>query len=224
MIMEKINSSKILSDISLYGELNSKTLEYRVSGFLYACGVHKENNYEYKPLIDIENGKAQRGTTFCLNENDKLSVLVTKKRDSSYGDYINLEGESEDISFTFNNYYGNKKIDKKILEIPFFIEIRNHDYILKIKTIEKERVEFYIEDSSICRYTHFYANILDFSKILKLVKSFVNDPEFVYSTYEEIMDNKKVTFTNGDIAKAIENDDKLDKPISKIMKKIKIYD
>lgn len=68
----------------------------------------------------------------------------------------------------------------------------------------------------------FFVNVLDFSKVLKLVESFVDNPKLVYDTYNDIMEQKKIVFTNKDLNHGLTQDKKLDEPVGKIKKLVKI--
>ena len=67
----------------------------------------------------------------------------------------------------------------------------------------------------------FYANVMDFSKILKLVESFVYNPVLVFNTYNEIEKKYYHTYTYNELSKVAMQDEKLDKPMGKIKKMIK---
>ena len=102
--------------------------------------------------------------------------------------------------------------------------VDNDNYILNIETVNGVETRFTFSKyreykKRIISYTRtFYANVLDFSTILKLIKAFVFNPQLVFTTYNEIMDSKKKTLTGGDVKKAIIKDNNLDEPFGKVKK------
>ena len=216
--------SKIISKNTFCDEIDSKTLAYRIDGFLYACNYTlKEDAHEQ--VWKIFEKQYENIVNFDQNDEKKLNILVKKQIDPKRGNYIMLKGESDDLMFVFNNYYGKKKIDKKIMEIPFDIvlikKFNDMEYQMILGTNVDKEVRFTVIKNNEKKIV-FYANIFDFSKILKLVKSFVKNPDVVFNTYSEVISEKRISFTNTDVNKVIENDKNLDKPASKLMKKIKI--
>ena len=205
---------------------NNKTLRYRINGFAYACHMH-----------DI----GVMGDSGVLFNSKSFSTLKNKKTDEEHsyfiavnndfnpqGKSVTLSGHHDDLSFTFINYYDKEKLDKKIYDLPFSISLtktlNNDTYELHIETDEGIRTEFKIvkyreiNDTNIYKNVHFYANILDFSTILKLVKSFVYNPSLVFDTYSDLKEKYKCVYTSRDVKDGILQDTKLDKPMGKIKK------
>ena len=100
-------------------------------------------------------------------------------------------------------------------------------YGLNIETIDRLRTKFVIHKTRELKSNFlydevvFYANVLDFSTILKLVKSFVYNPVLVFNTYSEINEKYKTVLKTSDLNKGIMQDENLDKPVNGIRKKIK---
>ena len=213
---------------------NNKTLRYRINGFAYAC---KMENIEVPPSFVVENGeKLSRSVGVLFNTTEKKRdideevhyFIATNEDHNPKCNSVTLSGQYGDLSFTFVNYYKKEKLDKKIIDLPFSIslekKIDKDTYQFNIETVEDIRCKFkiakYREYKSKTLYDDvvFYANVADFSKILKLVKSFVFNPVLVFNTYNEIDQNYKRIYTNHDLEKAIMQDEKLDKPVGKIKK------
>lgn len=217
--------SEILSNELNIKEINDKTLAYRVNGFFYACNLNIEPS-TYDKSIQIFHDIYANGLICHKGESSELIVYAIKRQSIDKGDFIHIVGEGEDIAFSFNNYYENKRIDRRIVEIPFDIYVNKIyeglEYAISIESIINQEVKITLteEDGNEIK---FFANILDFGKVLNIIKAFVNNPEEVVRTYDEIFSKKKVKFTNGDLNKAIKYDEKLDKPvkgIAKVLKKI----
>ena len=211
---------------------DNKTFRYRINGFAYACGI--------KDISIVKNA----GTLFDTEGFNNLNVIksdnagyliAVNKNEYPTGKTVTLTGQYEDLNFTFTNYRVlNKdisKIDRKILELPFSISLfKNIDkdtYHLEIETVNDMETKFTITKSRdhknkiLSSRVSFYANVLDFSKVLKLVKSFVYNPILAFNTYIEVINNKKITITNSDLNKGIMQDECLDKPMGKIKKLVR---
>ena len=217
-----MNFSEVLKDVTFFEEFNSKTFNYRINNFLYACNYTFQRN-KHEIIMPIIDSKYQRGVIFNKGDFDEVKVIPFKKYDLDKHDYIELDGQSSDMKFIFNNYYGNRKINNRVLEIPFSINIiKNVDginYQIVMKSLEKEEVKFFISSDTMERSLVFYANILDFSDILKITKSFVDDPKKLLNTYIYVRDEKRISFTNKDLEIGMNNDENFSKPKRKIKKR-----
>ncbi len=219
--MEKYSYCKELIDTYHIEELNSKTLIYRIDGFMEACNMNLENSICEKKISSFRTPYINK-----TNHEDGIeySVNFMYIYDCDKGNNFTVIGNYEDLDFAFINYYDKDKNKNRIGEIPFSImiekKVNDSIYNIEMNSTLAKQVEFIIkkDDERLC----FYANILDFSKILNLVNSFVTNPEIVFETYNEIMNKKKVVFTNGDLNKAIEEDERFEKPADKFVKKIKM--
>lgn len=204
-------------------ELNSKTLKYRINGFLKACNMNLENSICTKDISDFKleyvnknNQEEQYNINFYLSYNDK-------------GNNVTMSGDYNDLNFRYINYYDNDKNYNKINEIPFYIDLKKEyedfKYELEVITLNKSRTRFIIRksnDKMLLPYIiMFQANVLDFSIILKLVKAFVSHPELVFKSYKDVMDKKNPTLTCGDLGKGIIEDDSLDEPVTGVKKIIR---
>lgn len=225
---------------SMDSMFNNKTLRYRINGFAYACGmkninvlkltaIEKKYWLDKEPYKEIELDSGVIFSTYgnkrtCEGPNYFISV-------NKYKHSIIISGYYNDLSFAFTNYYDNKNIDKRVVELPFSISlailIDKDNYTLNIDTVRGVETKFTIskyrefKKRTTSSTRTFYANVLDFSNVLKLVKSFVYNPQLFFNTYSGIIESKKTVITNGDLNKGIMDDEKLDKPVGKIMKKIK---
>ena len=204
---------------------NNKTLKYRINGFAYACKM--------KNITITQNG----GLLFTTRNDKKLDncpnyyITVSTTDKDPRGKEINLNGYYEDLNFSFTNFCDfNDNLDRKVKEIPFAITliktIDNDIYLLQAETISGMETKFKLsksreyKDKTISSKIVFYANVIDFSSILKLVKSFVYNPKLVFSTYNDVINSKKITLSNTDLNIAIMQDTNLDKPIGKTKKLI----
>ena len=217
---------------------NNKTLRYRINAFAYAC---KMEDIKVMKNISVKNGgsydEGGSGVIFSTDgfkgnkrtcEGPNYFIAVNKYDKGEFGKNIVLSGHYDNLSFSFINYYDNKKLNRKVVELPFKISlaklIDNDNYKLDIETVNgyETKITFskYREHKKrTISYTHdFYVNILDFSLVLKLVKSFAYNPELVFASYNEVLNNKKITFTNADMKKGIMQDNNLEKPIGKVKK------
>ena len=213
---------------------NNKTLKYRINGFAHAC---KMDDIDVTSNI-VVNGSDNFGVLFSSKKNKKNNdcpdyyITVSTNKGDYRGKAIDLNGYYDDLNFSFINYHNFKdNLNRKICEIPFCINltktIDKDTYILHTETINGMETKFSItksreyKDKTITSNMTFYANVLDFSQILKLVKSFVYNPKLVFTTYNEVINSKKIVLNNNDINRGIMQDKSLDKPIGKIKKKIK---
>lgn len=222
--MGEFNFSKVLGACSYYDELNSKTLEYRINGFIYACNFNLDSDKCDKKRFLLDN-MYYNGLVFNPEEDEECDFVIKRKYDVKNGDYFYMVGHSKDLNFVFNNYYGKKHIDNRVLDIPFDItldkQFNDIVYQIIIETNSGINTKFIIikeNSEKLC----FYANILDFSKVLNIVKSFVINPEIVYTTYNEIKNNKRIDFSNTELNEVINKDEKLEKPAGKFVKKLKM--
>lgn len=204
-------------------ELNSKTLKYRINGFLKACNMNLENSTCTKDIGDFKieyinknNQEEQYNINFYFGSNDK-------------GNNITISGNYNDLNFRFTNYYDGDKNYGKINELPFYISLKNRyqdfKYDMEVATHNKSRTKFIIRkytDKMLVPYIiTFQANVLDFSIILKLVKAFVSNPELVFTSYSDVMDKKNPTLTCGDLNKGIIEDESLDEPVTGVKRIIR---
>lgn len=211
--MEEENYNVNLADMN--DIFDNKTLRYRINGFAYACGMKDINITGESDLL------------VGSRENNEYFISVNKSNSLKFN-MIKLSGNYGDLNFSFVNYYNKEKLDKKIVNLPFSIKlikvVDSYSYELNVETVEKYRTKFSIhrycefKDRTLTDNISFYANVLEFSEILKLTKAFIYNPKLVFNTYNEIMEQKKVVFTNSDLNKGLMQDEKLDAPAGKIKK------
>ena len=217
-------------------EFNNKTFIYRINGFAHACKI---NNIEIPTNLVLNGGKVVPGNVGVLF-NTKKSKQAGNETDyfisansNTYptGKTITLSGQYGDLTFSFINYYDKERLDKKIVDLPFAIylekKIDKYTYKFDIETVDGPKTKFTIikyrelKDRTLYDDVTFYANVFDFSKILKLVKSFVYNPILVFNTYNEINQKYQHVYTNSELSKGIMQDESLDKPVGKIKKIVK---
>ena len=196
-------------------ELNSNTLTYRINNFIKACNMNLSDG-----IISKEN------SSLINIKSDDYDLKFFKDSNEQEGNSFVLIGNYDDIEVSFTNFYDNDKKVNKINELPFRLSlVKNYNdiiYTMDINTTTYPTVKFTIgRNKELPQVISFQANILDFSIILKLVKSFTTNPEFVYDTYNNIINQKNIILTNGDLNKGIIKDDSLDEPVKGFKKIIR---
>ena len=201
---------------------NNKTLRYRINGFAYACNMQNIGIMRDSGVLFDTNG--------FNSKNESGYFISTSKSDNPLGKSVTISGQYNDLFFIFTNYYKNENLDKRIIDLPFLISLSKKDekssYNLDIETIDKARTKITIyklweADCLFYDDVSFYVNINDFSKVLKLVKSFVLNPVLVFNTYDDMRKQYKMVYKSSDLNKAIIDDENLDKPMGKIKKIVK---
>ncbi len=218
--MEKYSYCKELREQYKIDDLDSKTLKYRIDGFIEACDMNLEGSI---PEKKISSTFAQYIAKESDEEGLQYNVRLSFRCDYERGESIVVIGDYNDISFILVNFYDKDK-KNRIVELPFSLAVEKTvgdiKYRISLESTVDRQVEFSISKDD--KQVHFFANILDFSKVLNLVSTFINDPENLFKTYDEIMNKKKVFFTNGDLNKGFEKSDRFEKPVSSFVKKIKM--
>ena len=210
--------------------LNNKTLRYRINGFAYACNMRDIGVLSNSGVLFNTSGFDKYGNK--ENSDEHSYFISLNEHDRLYGKCITLKGQYEDLTFTFINHCGkNIKLDKKIVDLPFYISLEkkvdNETYQFEIETDTGMRTRFLMikytdfKDHSLHDDLCFYSNVSDFSKILKIVKSFVYNPKLGFDIYSEIMKKQQIVFTSSMVDKMAMQDEKLDKPMGKVKKIIK---
>ena len=208
---------------------NNKTFRYRINGFAHACHMHDIGVFSNSSVLFNCEGFSKLGNKKTSEEHSYF--ISTSASNSQKGKSITLSGQYNDLIFSFINYYNKEKLDKKIIDLPFFISlIRTIDeitYKFTMETVDGARTKFMIiksrefKNETLHDDIVFYANVNDFSEILKLVKSFIYNPKLVFDTYNEMMQQQHIVFTNNMLNKMAMQDTKLDKPVGKIKKIVK---
>ena len=224
-----------MSEYNLYEELkkkinvedlNSKTLSYRINGFVYACNMKLEDAGWFKCFTQNKKPYINKHED---NKDVKYSINFGLSYDNQKGKFCAIIGKYNDLEVYFINYYDEDKKKDRINEIPFHISIKkgnnNSFYKLSINTMSRSSVYFDLEKKSekerFPNCLNFVAKNKDFSRILKLIKSFVDNPEIVFIAYNDVMSGKDIHFTKREMNAAIMEDKKLDKPTSKSAKILK---
>ena len=207
--------------------LDSETLKYRIDGFIYACNMNLEDSECMQEMILSSTQYFQKEY-----DSDDLKYLVnfSNQNDLEKGKNVALAGKYNDMEFAYFNYYDYDRNKNKINEIPFMIYLSNkcdkYNYLIRIETITGTMVKFrfikYQDNVSLSSRLNFNVNVKEFSDVLKVVKAFVTNPEQVFRKYCEIMNQKEVVFSIEDLRNATSNDEKLENPMEKTRKKIKM--
>ena len=222
--MEGNNKDVNLASISEV--FNNKTFRYRINGFAHACKMYDVGVVNRAGVIFNTAGFDKYGNPKTSDEHSYF-IAVNEGFDQN-NNSVTLSGEHDDLHFVFTNYYHKEKLDRKIVDLPFSLSLEKKidevTYKMNIETIEKQRTKFVItkscefKDRTLNNNIVFYANILEFSTILKLVESFVYNPCLVFDSYSEMMEKMKVVFTTSMVGKVAMQDEELDKPCGKIKK------
>lgn len=206
-------------------ELDSATLAYRINGFLYACNMNVEDSICAKCISPTRVPYINKS-----NENEesdiKYNINFTRSYNRDFGKSFVLLGKYGDLNVLFINYFDKDTKKDRINEIPFEISVGKLcggiAYQLDIKTISHGQARFVIKKSKekeiFPSILNFDAKVNDFSRILRLVKSFVHNPELVHLTYKEVVNRKNICISSKELDIALVRDEKLNKPKTKIKK------
>lgn len=222
---------------------NNQTLTYRINGFAKACGMNnlftaqrinkqvlfnkrKKDSKEENYYIVVNPSIKEDGITISGYYGD-LNFAFS----NYYSENDDLDSDIVDLPFSISLYKTFGKV-KPIIDPKHVTRDTKDSDVLSAKnytfhlTIEKEGektkfiIEKFQEKKSNTLYSRlaFYNNSIDFSEVLKLIRTFVYNPELVFITYGEVMKNKMVLFSNDEIDSAIMEDHSLDKPFEKVIK------
>lgn len=226
--MEEYDFTEEIKDKYKVEELNSKTLDYRINGFIKACNMDLSKSVCSKEITThhLEYSKLEYNNQD--NTDNNYSVKFFKDTNDK-GNYISISGNYNDLDFRFINYVDNDNNYNKIYELPFSVLLKKEkdifNYDLEIVTLSKYNTKFILRKNNekmlIPSIITFKANILDFGIILRLIKSFVNDPEQIFDEYNKTFKQKECTFNNKDITKSIIKDDTLEEPVKGLKKVIR---
>ena len=205
--MGKFDLCNDLKDVISVIELYSNTISYRINNFLYACNINMEDGVN-KSIVNSDAYKMARKE---LDNNNYIEISFLNNDSKNDNKSFILEGKVNDLAFSFINNYDVSVMKEAVKELPFNINITKYyndfEYNLKMESVDKKRVFFrihrkHINNNMLNSQQAFYANILDFSKILRTIKSFNNNPWAFYKTSEDILYNEiDARFTNTQINK-----------------------
>lgn len=226
--MEEYNFSEEIKDKYKVNVLNSKTLSYRINGFIKACNMDLGNSMCSKEITThrLEYAKLEYNNQDNSDINYNIRFFMDNNEN---GNYVSLNGNYNGIKLEFTNYIDDDNNYEKIYELPFKVSLKtkkdNFEYDLEIATLSKLNNKFILRKNNekmlVPYIITFKANILDFGIILRLIKSFVNDPEQLFNEYNSIFNQKECIFNNKDITKSIVKDDSLEEPVKGLKKIIR---
>ena len=145
--MEDVNFCREVNNILNVKELDSKTLTYRINGFLLASSMNLDNGI-YKYIVN--NNHFHFATKKSCNDDYNVSISIMDY-DNHHNKKVKLFGDYSYLQFEFINDYNKNVLRNKIIRLPFSITI-NKDCgknILKLRTVKDEKVEFYIENNNL---------------------------------------------------------------------------
>lgn len=208
-------------------ELKSKTLSYRIDGFTLACRLDLSNSIceklvspNFLPYINKK----------MVEDETNYNINFARGYDNN-GKYFIMLGKYNELNILFKNYFDEDKNLKKINNLPFEISLGEiyNDFAYQLKIISEDgmRAKFEVtkskEGESLSQNLYFYGNIMHFSRILRIVRSFRDNPEIVFKTYNDEMKKQKIVFTSNILDKMAEKDETFDEPTGKkgkILKKL----
>ena len=222
--MDKYDYCKDIKDRYNIEELDSLTLSYRINGFLDACNMDIEKGMYFKLISGFRRSFINKSHNI---DGLSYSINFTRGYNKEDGNSLLLVGKYNDLEIFFENFIDG---DYKINEIPFSMSLSKkysgYEYKIEIHKDDSYNIQFRLykkkDNESLSNYIGFYAKITDFSKILNLVNSFVNNPKTVFDVFYKIMNEKTIIFTNDDLNKVIKGDNFFDKSSKNIRKKLKI--
>lgn len=205
-------------------ELNSETLKYRIDGFIHACDMDLSDSPCSKEISKTRMPYINKHST---KEDMNYSINFIRSYDKENGNGFVLLGKYNDLNIYFVNYFDKDK--KRIVLMKSFhitIDKKYEDllYQLDIKTTSNLRTKFVIKKNvkpdMLPGIVSFQSIFSDFNLILKLVESFVYNPDIVFNMVLNGKINSKV-LSSKYLNDPLVVDEKLDKPVNGIRKIIK---
>lgn len=207
-------------------ELNSETLKYRIDGFIHACDMDLSDSPCSKEISKTRMPYINKHST---KEDMNYSINFIRSYDKENGNGFVLLGKYNDLNIYFVNYFDKDK--KRIVLMKSFhitIDKKYEDllYQLDIETTSKSslRAKFTIKKNvkmdMLPSIVSFQSIFSDFNLILKLVESFVYNPDIVFNMVLNGKINSKV-LSSKYLNDPLVVDEKLDKPVNGIRKIIK---
>ncbi len=201
-------------------ELSDEILKHRIDGFVYACNMVLDDGECIKKDDNLLINKSLNRDGYNYN------IDFSKCYDFQSNPYFVVQGTYNNLSLLFVNYYKNSRNILEAFEMPFSIYLK-HEYdgylfIINVSVTTDGNVCFEIkktkeEERSI---TFYIKN--DFSKVLKMIKSFTINPTKLFNRVCEIMQKKRIMFNDNEVGSLMINDKNLDLDESDFVKKIKM--
>ncbi len=184
--------------------------------------VNAKGRIEYVPCTPEEEERRD-----LEKQTETIYYIVVNPSDynKDFGNGVNISGFYEDLNFSFTNYFDKNDNLDEFKELPFSLTIYKkfnaETFCLEINTVKDNETIFTISKTDDLK-THiasekisFYKNITNFSEVLKVIKSFVYCPEFIFINSSEIVKSRRVEFTTEELEKSLMNDENFDKPYTK---------
>lgn len=193
--------------------LDSKTMIFRYNGFISACNMNLDNSRWNEKGLDTNNPYINKERKI---DGEDYSINFSVGYETGKGKVLILLGTYDDLSLFLVNYCDSDIIKFKVNEVPFKIKLKKpKDNITYLMEVDCDN------NRSLCdfRYTRSddndkkiikFDSIISFEKLLKIVESFVKDPEYVFNEYSNIIDNREIHFTKEELNKGIINEEKND--------------
>lgn len=193
--------------------LDSKTMIFRYNGFISACNMNLDNSKWNEKGVDTNNPYINKERNI---DGEEYSINFTCGYETGKGKVLILLGTYGDLSVFLVNYCDSDTIKFRVNEIPFKIKLKkpkdNNTYLMEVDCDNNK---------SLCNFKYTrsddkdkkilkFDGIISFERLLKIVESFVNDPEYVFNEYCNIIDNREIHFTKEELNKGIINEEKND--------------
>ena len=178
--------------------LDSKTMIFRYNGFISACNMNLDNSKWNEKGVDTNNPYINKERNI---DGEEYSINFTCGYETGKGKVLILLGTYGDLSMFLLNYCDKDIFKFKINEIPFKMKLKktidNNDYLLEIECDNTNSLCIFKITKN--NYSLNFDGTIKFDKILKIVESFTNNPEFVFDKYSEVINSKRFHFTDEEL-------------------------
>ena len=180
------------------GDIDSKTMIYRFNGFISSCKLDLTNAMWNIKGRDTNNPYI---STQSEDKDNNYNINISDGYESGKGKVLILIGKYNDLSMFLLNYCDKDILKFKINEIPFKMKLKktinNNDYLLEIECDNTNSLCIFKITKN--NYSLNFDGTIKFDKILKIVESFTNNPEFVFDKYSEVINSKRFHFTDEEL-------------------------
>ena len=187
-------------------ELDTKTMIYRFNSFVSACHMelnglwHEKNtDYTYPHICMVSEEK-----------DNEYNINFSSNYEASSGKVLILIGKYNDLKLFLINYI-DKDNKFKINELPYKIKLMKSNYLLEIVCDNYKSLCWFrlTNNDNVIR---FYGNI-NYDGVMKIVDSFVTNPEYLFDKYKTVIVRKRIDFTKEELEEGMINKD--NEPITK---------
>lgn len=204
-------------------DFNSPTLYYYITSFFDACNINVlKGDY-------VENTNGDANNFFIKkheDENLNYSFEILKSKINKKDVFL-IKGKYNDLDFSFYNFYRANKLDEEIKQIPFILFLtknsNKNEYTIEIQTI-RGQTKYFLQRKPLNKEVFsdqysFISKRNDFENVFGVIKSFVDNPEYVFFTYKGIILEKPIILNSSEIDLVKKNDELLVTKHGKVLKK-----